>query len=114
MNELLSKLIQAIGDIRESFPDEDDDIIFNISSIYRRLSELQTNLDGIVFTPKPDAIYWFEISPVGKQIALNAAPLHIGSLMQKYLWNDKASVILTSATLTAAGEFNYLKGSIMN
>ena len=32
--------------------------------------------------------------------------------MQKYLWHDKSSVILTSATLTAAGEFNYLKGRL--
>jgi DNA polymerase-3 subunit epsilon/ATP-dependent DNA helicase DinG len=32
--------------------------------------------------------------------------------MQKYLWNDKSSVILTSATLTAAGEFNYLRGRL--
>ncbi len=37
------------------------------------------------------------------------APLHIGNLMQKYLWHEKASVILTSATLTTHGEFDYLK-----
>jgi len=29
--------------------------------------------------------------------------------MERYLWHEKASVILTSATLTAAGEFDYLR-----
>ena len=29
--------------------------------------------------------------------------------MQRYLWHEKSSVILTSATLTAAGEFTYLR-----
>ncbi len=29
--------------------------------------------------------------------------------MEKYLWHEKASVILTSATLTTHGEFDYLK-----
>jgi DNA polymerase-3 subunit epsilon/ATP-dependent DNA helicase DinG len=29
--------------------------------------------------------------------------------MQRYLWHEKTSVILTSATLTAAGEFSYLR-----
>jgi DNA polymerase-3 subunit epsilon/ATP-dependent DNA helicase DinG len=29
--------------------------------------------------------------------------------MQRYLWHEKESVILTSATLTAAGEFTYLR-----
>ncbi len=59
-----------------------------------------------------DSIYWFEIQPNAKQMSLNAAPLNIGPLMQKYLWNEKSSVILTSATLTAGGEFNYLKGRL--
>ncbi|MFZ0531903.1 MAG: helicase C-terminal domain-containing protein [Anaerolineales bacterium] len=108
----LAKMIQALGDIRESFPEEDDDIISNLSTLYRRLGEIQNNLDGMVFEPRGDSIYWFEIQPNGKQMSLNAAPLHIGPLMQKYLWNEKSSVILTSATLTAAGEFNYLRGRL--
>jgi ATP-dependent DNA helicase DinG len=108
----LAKLLQALGDVKESLPEEDDDVISNLSSLYRRLTEIQTNLDGMVFEPRRDSIYWIEIQPNGKQMSLNAAPLHIGPLMQKYLWNDKSSVILTSATLTAAGEFNYLRGRL--
>jgi DNA polymerase-3 subunit epsilon/ATP-dependent DNA helicase DinG len=108
----LANILQALGDIKESLPEEDDDIISNLSSLYRRLTEIQNNLDGMVFEPRGDSIYWIEIQPNGKQMSLNAAPLHIGPLMQKYLWNDKSSVILTSATLTAAGEFNYLRGRL--
>jgi ATP-dependent DNA helicase DinG len=108
----LSKLLQALGDIKDDLPEEDDDVISNLSSLYRRLNEIQINLDGMVFEPRADVIYWFEIQPNGRQMSLNAAPLHIGPLMQKFLWNDKSSVILTSATLTAAGEFNYLRGRL--
>jgi ATP-dependent DNA helicase DinG len=108
----LAKMLQALGDIKESLPEEDDDVISNLSSLYRRITEIQINLDGMVFEPRGDSIYWIEIQPNGKQMSLNAAPLHIGPLMQKYLWNDKSSVILTSATLTAAGEFNYLRGRL--
>ena len=110
--EILVKIIQALGDIKASLPDEEDDIITNLSSLYRKLYDIQTNMDGTIFNPQSDTIYWFEINPNGKQMSLNAAPLHIGSLMQKYLWHDKASVILTSATMTSAGEFNYLKGRL--
>ena len=109
----LAKMIQALGDIKESLPEEEeDDVISNLSSSYRRLVEIQNNLDGMVFEPRHDSIYWVEIQPNNKQMSLNAAPLHIGPLMQKYLWNEKSSVILTSATLTAAGEFNYLRGRL--
>ncbi len=108
----LAKIIQAVGEIRENLPDEDDDVVTNLSSLNRRFVEMQTNLDGMVFKPRTDTIYWFEINPTGRQIALNTAPLHIGPLMQKYLWDEKSSVILTSATLTTAGEFNYLRGRL--
>lgn len=111
--DTLAKIIQALGDIREGLPEqEEDDVISNLSSSYRRLVEIQNNLDGMVFEPRTDSIYWVEIQPNSKQMSLNAAPLHIGPLMQKYLWNEKSSVILTSATLTAAGEFNYLRGRL--
>jgi DNA polymerase-3 subunit epsilon/ATP-dependent DNA helicase DinG len=109
----LIKLIQSLGEVKENLPEEDEnDIISSLSNLYRRLYEMQSNLDGIVYNPRSDTIYWFEINPDGKQLSLNAAPLHIGPLMQKYLWNEKSSVVLTSATLTAAGQFKYLKGRL--
>jgi DNA polymerase-3 subunit epsilon/ATP-dependent DNA helicase DinG len=110
--DILAKLIQALGDIKDILPEEEDDLVTNLSSLYRRLYDMQTNMDGMIFNPRVDTIYWFEINPNGKQMSLNAAPLHIGPLMEKYLWHDKSSVILTSATLTTAGEFNYLKGRL--
>ncbi len=109
----LSKLVEAVGELRENLPEEEeDDIISSLSNLYRRLSEIQNNLNGMVFEPSSDVIYWVEIQPVSKYMSLNAAPLHIGPLMEKYLWNEKSSVILTSATLTTAGEFNYMRGRL--
>ena len=110
--ENLSTILQAMGDISELLPEEDDDVTSNLRSLYLRLTEIQNNLDGVVFEPRNDAIYWFEIQPNTRQMSLNAAPLNIGPLMQKYLWNEKSSVILTSATLTTAGEFNYLRNRL--
>jgi ATP-dependent DNA helicase DinG len=112
MTENLEKLIQSLGDMKEYLPEEEEDVISNLSSLYRRIDEIQNNLNGLVFEPRSDVIYWVEIHPTGRQMSLNAAPLHIGSLMQKYLWNEKSSIILTSATLTAAGEFDYLRGRL--
>jgi len=110
--EDLSALLQALGEVAEQLPEEDEDSISNLRSLYLRLTEIKNNLYALVFEPRVDSIYWFEIQPNSRQISLNAAPLNIGPLMQKYLWNEKSAVILTSATLTTAGEFNYLKGRL--
>ena len=110
--EILGKLINVLGELVEQLPEESEELFSSLSNLYRRMAEIQDNLNHLVFEPKPDMIYWVEINANGKQITLNAAPLHIGPLMQKHLWNEKASIILTSATLTAATEFDYLRGRL--
>ena len=73
--DILAKLIQALGDIKDILPEDDDDVITNLSSLYRRLYDMQTNMDGMIFTPRLDTIYWFEINPNGKQMSLKCCPL---------------------------------------
>lgn len=110
--DILGQLLQGLSELGDALPEGSDDLFSALSQLYRRFSELLFNLEGLVFKPAADKIYWVEINPNGKRISLHAAPLHIGPLMQKYLWNEKAAVILTSATLTTAGEFEYIKGRL--
>ena len=110
--ELIAKITQAGAEIASELHDEDEEIFSTLSSLYRRLNELSEYLYALVFRPDPERIYWAETNNNNYRLALNAAPLHIGPLMQQYLWHEKASVILTSATLTAAGEFDYLRGRL--
>ena len=100
---------QALGEMAESGLEEIEDIQNNIVNIFRRLMEYQNNISALVFEPIEEQIYWAEISPNKQHVTLEAAPLHIGHLMEKYLWHEKSSVILTSATLTTHGEFDYIQ-----
>jgi DNA polymerase-3 subunit epsilon/ATP-dependent DNA helicase DinG len=73
----------------------------------RALRETADLMDHFIFEPDPAVIYWAEMGTDRRRLSLYAAPLAIGPLVEKHLWNEKESVILTSATLTAAGEFDY-------
>ena len=110
--DILGKLIKGLGELVENMPEDSEEMFNSLSNLFRRMTEIHDNVNNLVFEPKPEIIYWVEINANGKQITLNAAPLHIGPLMQKYLWNEKSSIIMTSATLTAAGEFDYLRGRL--
>jgi DNA polymerase-3 subunit epsilon/ATP-dependent DNA helicase DinG len=110
--EFLSKLLQAISEVNELLDPEDEELFSTFSNLYRRISELHDNVNALVFQPDPERIYWAEAHTDGYRLSLHAAPLHIGPLMQRYLWNEKSSIILTSATLTAADEFDYLRGRL--
>jgi DNA polymerase-3 subunit epsilon/ATP-dependent DNA helicase DinG len=82
------------------------------SHLYRRFGAVEELLNAIVFDPQPDQIYWAQVNSNNSRITLNSAPLHIGPLMQKHIWHEKESVILTSATLTTAGEFDYIRAQL--
>ncbi|HSF82343.1 MAG TPA: helicase C-terminal domain-containing protein [Anaerolineales bacterium] len=110
--DTLTKLIQGVTEIIDLLSEEDEELFGTLSSLYRRFTEFNENMNALVFEPDPERIYWAQSNSNSWGLSLHAAPLHIGQLMQKYLWHEKSSVILTSATLTAAGEFDYLRGRL--
>lgn len=110
--ENIVQLAEVMSNLLESLPEAGLDLYTQLTDLYRRLKEVHVNLNALVFEPDAGQIYWAEIQPDGRKLSLHAAPLHIGPLMERYLWYEKSAVILTSATLTAAGEFDYLRGRL--
>lgn len=115
--ETMALLVNVIGDLykaaSELYSDgveEIEDSVGALSSLYRRISEANLAITGMIHEPNNETIYWIEIQPQGNRLTLNTAPLRVGPLIEQYLWHEKETVILTSATLTAAGDFNYLRG----
>ncbi len=111
----LEQIARAMVELSEAgFSDIDslEETYHDVTNAYKRLKEMIESVEALVFDPKPEGIYWAEVKSSGRGITLQAAPLHIGPLVQKYLWHEKMSIILTSATLTTAGEFDYLRGRL--
>lgn len=113
--EQVEQIGQALAELLQSgFADgeELEDLFNSLRNLYRRVHEIYENVEALVFSPDPQRIYWIEVQANGRGLVLQAAPLHIGPLMEKHLWHEKLAVILTSATLTTAGEFEYLRGRL--
>ncbi len=109
---LMAEIYKTASDLYAEGHDELEDVNGSISSIFRRLSEAENNISGMIHEPSPEMIYWIEIQPNGNRLSLQAAPLRVGPLIEKYLWHEKNSVILASATLTAGGDFNYIRNTL--
>lgn len=108
----LNEIHKTLGSLYSDGHDEAEDLISRLSSLVRRLTEMEAAASGLMRKPTPDQIYWIEFNPRGERLSLNAAPLRVGPLVQKHLWYEKASVILTSATLTTHGEFTYIRNTL--
>jgi DNA polymerase-3 subunit epsilon/ATP-dependent DNA helicase DinG len=108
----LSELYKDASNLYADGLDTLEDVMSDLSSIFRRLSEAETNVTGMISDANEATVYWIEINPRGNHLSLNAAPLHVGPLIQKFLWHEKAAVVLTSATLTTHGTFDYMRNTL--
>ncbi|MEA3351779.1 MAG: helicase C-terminal domain-containing protein, partial [Chloroflexota bacterium] len=111
----LEQIASALIDLSDSGYDDIEMLegTYNdITNVFDRLNETIQNVESLIFDPQQGTIYWAEIYPSGRGLTLHAAPLHVGPLVQKHLWYEKMSVILTSATLTTANDFEYLNGRL--
>jgi ATP-dependent DNA helicase DinG len=73
------------------------------------LKEMRDQVNACISEPTQSAIYWATTSARDEQVALHAAPLHVGSLVQKHLFHPKETVILTSATLATDNRFDFVR-----
>jgi DNA polymerase-3 subunit epsilon/ATP-dependent DNA helicase DinG len=110
--QALGEIARTLAEVSEQLEEDDEELYSNLTTLYRRLTEIHAHINALVFDPEPDRIYWVETSSTTSRVALHAAPLHVGPLMEHYLWREKAAVILTSATLTTGGDFDYLRGRL--
>lgn len=109
MLQALEELEASLLGLTEQGVERAEDLALSARTVTRGLSEVYENLDHMVFEPDSMMIYWAEASSSRERPSLHAAPLEVGHLVQQHIWYQKEAVIMTSATLTTAGSFDYLR-----
>ncbi|MFN2222225.1 MAG: ATP-dependent DNA helicase, partial [Candidatus Promineifilaceae bacterium] len=102
--EGLNRLAGGVADLDDVL-DDAEDLWLALTSLTRSLEETRANLDALMVAPQEGMIYWIE--QFRRRISLHAAPLHVGPLVEKHIFNTKETVVLTSATLRTAGPGSY-------
>ena len=96
------KLAQAVVDLAHTVDIEGaDELRAALISNGQMLDEARVNIDAMLLQPADGMIYWIE--QFKDNISLHAAPLHVGPLVEKHIFQNKETVVLTSATLRTAG-----------
>jgi ATP-dependent DNA helicase DinG len=76
-------------------------------SIVRRARQIRFDLNFIVKGDDKTFVYWIERR--GRGVFLRASPIDVSGLLQDKLFEKVPTVILTSATLSSAGNFNFIR-----
>jgi ATP-dependent DNA helicase DinG len=112
----MNELSDTHGDVTGEKGNSLDILMARVVGSKRFFDDAIEQMNAIVSKPNDQNIYWVELAPerfdrsgstrrpgsTSQRVTLNAAPLHVGQLMRKYIWEAKKSVVLTSATIRTA------------
>jgi ATP-dependent DNA helicase DinG len=84
------------------------------SSAATRLGGLAAEIEDWRTHGVPDAVYWVESTKgkYRKRVTLAAAPIDVGPILREHLFQKVPTVIMTSATLSVAGKFDFFQSRI--
>jgi len=108
--EQLAEDLEALAD--RDFPHRAESI-YDLRGVAEGLAEIQAALDFLVEAKDEGYVYWIE--QIGRRkpmFRVAAAPIRVGPKLKELLYDRKDTIIFTSATLTAARSFEFLKDRI--
>ncbi|MFD2115924.1 ATP-dependent DNA helicase DinG [Paenibacillus yanchengensis] len=110
MNQFVTNLDKLLLQIKERAEESvTEAVVVDINGIVRDLTRIKDELKMFVKLENKDYVFWLEASAVyrHRSIYLYAAPIDVSSQLQKYFFDVKDSIIMTSATLTVQKSFQY-------
>ena len=84
-------------------------MVMEAGAMHDNLDQLRDRLGSILGPPNEDLILWIARGQGRSEISFHAAPLDVAPTLEDQLFGKKESVVLTSATLSTDGNFNYLR-----
>jgi len=85
-----------------------DQITLDLGRNLIALNTITLQLVSVFGKPSPAEVCWIRRSAVQGSISLNVAPLMVDVLLQERLYANVRTVVMTSATLTIDGSFDYI------
>jgi ATP-dependent DNA helicase DinG len=117
LGEQLEALLRTLENLPDAVADSVRSVATDLGGIALRLHALGLQLRAFV-AAAPDTCAWFEIARQragrgdGIIVRLCTAPLEVAPLLRDNLFARLRTVVLTSATLTVAASFRYLRARI--
>jgi ATP-dependent DNA helicase DinG len=78
-----------------------------VDNLVRRIRQIRFDLQFVITGADKKFVYWLERR--GRGVFLRASPIDVSGLLQDKLFDTVPTVILTSATLSSAGNFAFVK-----
>jgi len=102
----LDRALQRLETAVDVFAEE----ISEADSIVKRVRQTRFDLEFIVSQSESHFVYWLERR--GRGVFLRASPIDVSELLQEKLFEKVETCVLTSATLSNSGKFDFIQGRL--
>ncbi len=99
LDNVLHRLETSLAILKDAEDDADN--------LLRRTRQLRFDLNFIVKAEDKQFVYWIERR--GRGVFLRASPIDVSGFLQDRLFDKVPTVVLTSATLSSAGNFRFIR-----
>ena len=86
------------------------DLPEDVLALGRRAAELRDDVAFLVRADDPGHVYYLDIR--GRGVFLRASPIDVADIIREMLLDRMQATVLTSATLTVDGRFDYVRGRL--
>jgi ATP-dependent DNA helicase DinG len=103
---MLARALEAVEATITLTKDVSEDVL----ALGQRAKELREDLHFLTRADDPGHVYYLELR--GRGVFLRASPIDVSDIIREMLLDRMAATILTSATLTVDGRFDYVRGRL--
>ncbi|REJ79163.1 MAG: ATP-dependent DNA helicase [Acidobacteria bacterium] len=109
LGEAYAALDRALSRLQSSL-DVHSDSVPEAESVVRRIRQCRSDLEFIVGQKEENYVYWIERR--GRGTFVRAAPVDVSGILQDRLFEKVDTCVLTSATLSTNGTFDFIRGRL--
>ncbi|MFB9275233.1 ATP-dependent DNA helicase DinG [Cohnella cellulosilytica] len=113
--QLLSDLIRPLEKLTVEIREETDELtvqglLTDLGGVLKDLSNIRADTQSFVTLGRPEFVYWAEGHSQyrNRSVSVYGAPADVSGLLKEGMFDKKASVVMTSATLTIDKSFKYV------
>ncbi|MBE0480540.1 MAG: DEAD/DEAH box helicase family protein [Dehalococcoidia bacterium] len=108
----LDQLYTAFEPLADNGIPGHEHLMLELAYLFSRGDEFRRGIDRIISHPDADNICWLSTDSHTGAVELHSAPLSVAGILEKTLFSTRECVILTGATLTTEGAFDYIRGRL--
>ena len=105
----LSRLYGSAEQLSTVMAESQEDRLLELMTAAQLGEQLKQALASAIVSPQTSDVYWLSVGNRDGTVRLHGAPLHVGPTLKERIFDQKDTLVLTGATLSTEGNFEYIK-----